>query len=405
MEQQIEQITISQYNYNLPDDNIAKYPLANRDESKLLVYRNGSITDAQFKDITEYLPHNSTLIYNNTKVIHARLHFKKESGAEIEIFCLEPISPSNYTQAFEATTACRWSVLIGNQKRWKQGALLKTVVIGNETVTISATQNRESTTTDVTFEWDNPNVTFAAILEAIGEIPIPPYLNRKSEECDKEIYQTVYSKIEGSVAAPTAGLHFTPQVLKKLSTIGVEREELTLHVGAGTFKPVKAYTIAQHKMHTELITASIQLINNLSTTYQHITAVGTTSVRALETLFHIGAKLTPQTPYNEVLYLTQWEAYDTPNNITRQQAFSNLKNYMEQNNITHISIKTQIIIVPGYKFRVVDNIITNFHQPQSTLLLLVSAFVDGNWEAIYKHALQNQYRFLSYGDASLLQRV
>lgn len=210
MEQQIEQITISQYNYNLPDDNIAKYPLANRDESKLLVYRNGSITDAQFKDITEYLPHNSTLIYNNTKVIHARLHFKKESGAEIEIFCLEPISPSNYTQAFEATTACRWSVLIGNQKRWKQGALLKTVVIGNETVTISATQNRESTTTDVTFEWDNPNVTFAAILEAIGEIPIPPYLNRKSEECDKEIYQTVYSKIEGSVAAPTAGLHFTP---------------------------------------------------------------------------------------------------------------------------------------------------------------------------------------------------
>lgn len=400
-----EEIRIEEYDYPLPDERIAKFPVPGRDTSKLLVYRGGNITETVFNRLPEQLPPDTLLVFNNTRVIQARIHFRKESGANIEIFCLEPDTPSDYALSFQSTGSCRWLCLVGNSKKWKEGELKNTFNAGGRQVTLSAV--RISTTPSgsiIEFRWDTPDITFATLLESAGELPIPPYLNRATEESDKETYQTVYSKIDGSVAAPTAGLHFTPKVFEALAAKGVERAELTLHVGAGTFKPVKSDTIGGHEMHTELISVGRELIEKLATTDRKIIAVGTTSVRTLESLYHIGTSLARggQLPPHGTPAVTQWQPYMHDDTLTRREALTHIARYMDREKMTQLVTSTQIIIVPGYKFRVAEGIITNFHQPHSTLLLLVSAFVDGDWRRIYDYALSHSFRFLSYGDSSLL---
>ncbi|MGL4852084.1 MAG: S-adenosylmethionine:tRNA ribosyltransferase-isomerase [Phocaeicola sp.] len=399
-----KQIEISEYNYPLPDEQIAKFPLTERDKSKLLVYRQGEIVQEHFAALPNYLQPGELIIFNNTKVIQARLHFRKETGAQIEIFCLEPIQPNDYVLSFQQTSSCSWLCMIGNLKKWKEGILtLKTVCKGME-LTVTATRKEcHGTSHWVDFSWDNPEVTFADLLESIGELPIPPYLNRDTEESDKESYQTVYSKIKGSVAAPTAGLHFTDEVLSALDQKGVERGEVTLHVGAGTFKPVKSETIAEHDMHTEYISVNRQTIQQLINHEGKAVAVGTTSVRTLESLYYIGVRLNqnPDLEPNE-LHVPQWMPYESHTQLTAAEALLKIATYMDKNELETLHTSTQIIIAPGYTFHIVQKIVTNFHQPQSTLLLLVSAFVNGNWKTIYDYALKSDFRFLSYGDSSLL---
>ena len=397
----VEDINIEDYNYGLPDERIAKYPLPQRDHSKLLVYRNGEISEDRFFQLNHYLPDNSLLVFNNTKVIQARMRFRKDTGAQIEIFCLEPRDPADYAQAFVQNKSCIWLCLIGNSKRWKGGKL--SCVIGNTSFSAERVESFGDTHL-VRFEWDNPSLSFAEILEKHGELPIPPYLNRKTEENDKETYQTVYSKIKGSVAAPTAGLHFTEPVFDSLKSKNIDLEELTLHVGAGTFKPVKSETLAEHEMHTECISVKKSTLVKLLENQGRVFAVGTTSVRTLESLYYIGAILeqkTPMNPYN--LSVSQWFPYNEENNkISTKQALENIVDYMDREGLENLSAHTQILIAPGYKFKVVNGIITNFHQPKSTLLLLISAYMNGNWQSIYNYALGNDFRFLSYGDSSLL---
>ena len=397
----VEDINIEDYNYGLPDERIAKYPLPQRDHSKLLVYRNGEISEDRFFHLNHYLPDNSLLVFNNTKVIQARMRFRKDTGAQIEIFCLEPRDPADYAQAFVQNKSCTWLCLIGNSKRWKGGKL--SCVIGNTNFSAERVESFGDTHL-VRFEWDNPSLSFAEILEKHGELPIPPYLNRKTEENDKETYQTVYSKIKGSVAAPTAGLHFTEPVFDSLKSKNIDLEELTLHVGAGTFKPVKSETLAEHEMHTECISIKKSTLVKLLENQGRVFAVGTTSVRTLESLYYIGAILeqkTPMNPYN--LSVSQWFPYNEENNkISTKQALENIVDYMDREGLENLSAHTQILIAPGYKFKVVNGIITNFHQPKSTLLLLISAYMNGNWQSIYNYALGNDFRFLSYGDSSLL---
>ncbi|MBQ8866950.1 MAG: S-adenosylmethionine:tRNA ribosyltransferase-isomerase [Bacteroidaceae bacterium] len=407
-------IHIQAYNYPLPDERIAKYPLAQRDQSKLLIYRNGEVVEDTFTALPTFLPKGSLMVFNNTKVIQARMHFRKETGALIEIFCLEPAHPSDYAQNFQQTEGCSWLCLVGNLKKWKEGTLTRQVEVKGSALTLSATrkENRE-TSHLIEFKWDNQGITFADILEAVGELPIPPYLNRATEEKDKETYQTVYSKIKGSVAAPTAGLHFTPQVLQALDAQGVEREELTLHVGAGTFKPVKSESIGGHEMHTEYISVRKQTIQRLMAHQGEATAVGTTSVRTLESLYYMGVTLSnnPEATEKE-LHVHQWQPYEYAESVKRgettalttMQALEHILNYMERNRLEVLHSSTQIIIAPGYNYHIVRRLVTNFHQPQSTLLLLVSAFVNGDWRRIYDYALSHDFRFLSYGDSSLLIR-
>lgn len=398
-----KEIRIEDFNYNLPDERIAKYPLKERDASKLLVYRNGAITDSNFYDLISFLPQKSLLIFNNTKVIQARLHFQKTTGAQIEIFCLEPYEPNDYLLSFQQKSTCSWLCLIGNLKKWKEGILSKEIAINNEIIHISA--ERVDTKGDshiVKFSWDNQDYTFSELLEAIGELPIPPYLNRETEEEDKQTYQTVYSKIDGSVAAPTAGLHFTPKVFESFSQQGIKTAEVTLHVGAGTFRPVKSEQIKGHTMHSEFISVKRETIQTLLNHDGAIIAVGTTSVRTLESLYYIGSRIAKD-PNND-LNVTQWEAYERKNNgLSKQEALTSILNYLDSHKLDTLIAHTQIIIGPGYQFKIVEGIVTNFHQPQSTLLLLVSAFIgDKDWKVIYNHALENNYRFLSYGDSSLL---
>lgn len=401
-----QHIHIEDYNYLLSDEKIAIYPLEKRDKSKLLLYRNGQISESVFSSIHEYIPQNSLLIYNNTKVIQARLHFKKATGAQIEIFCLEPNQPHDYALILQETKKCSWVCLIGNLKKWKEGELNKDVYINNERITLTA--KRIDSFADshiIEFEWDNEKVMFSDLLESGGELPIPPYLNRDTEEKDKETYQTVFSKIKGSVAAPTAGLHFTPEVFSHLKEKGVKTDEVTLHVGAGTFRPVKSETIKGHTMHSEFISVSKDTILNLLNHKEKVIAVGTTSVRTLESLYYLGVQLEKEQNPKE-LKVTQWQPYSEENNIlTKQKALENILKYLDQNKLQNILADTQIMIAPGYKFKIVDGIITNFHQPQSTLLLLVSAFVNGKWKDIYDYALTHNFRFLSYGDSSLLLNV
>ena len=397
-------IKISEFNYPLPDERIAKFPLANRDESKLLVYRQGEVSEDRFTSLPDYLEPGEMMVFNNTKVIQARLHFRKETGALIEVFCLEPIAPNDYVLSFQQTKKCSWLCMVGNLKKWKEGTLRCEVEVKGKTITLSATRGEcRGTSHWIDFEWDDDSLTFADVLEAVGELPIPPYLNRETQESDKQTYQTVYSKIKGSVAAPTAGLHFTERVLKALDEKGIDREELTLHVGAGTFKPVKSEEIEGHEMHTEYISVNKGTIEKLIAHGGKTIAVGTTSVRTLESLYYIGIiiHLNPEANQEE-LHVKQWMPYEPHPALTPVESLQNILDYLNRNNMEALHTSTQIIIAPGYEYKIVKKIVTNFHQPQSTLLLLVSAFVKGDWKKIYDYALSHDFRFLSYGDSSLL---
>ena len=409
----VKQIHISDYNYELPDSRIAKFPIAQRDHSKLLLYRQGEISEDLFYNLPDYLPQKGLMVYNNTKVIQARLHFRKESGALIEVFLLEPYQPADYEQMFQTTGRCSWLCLVGNQKKWKEGTLTRTIDINHDQVAISATRlGHHGTSQIVEFEWSvlpstsilHTSPSFSEVLDVVGELPIPPYLNRETQESDKRTYQTVYSKIKGSVAAPTAGLHFTPEVLAAIDARGIEREEVTLHVGAGTFRPVKSEDIGGHDMHTEYISVRRETIAKLIAYGGQAIAVGTTSVRTLESLYYMGLKVLANPDLKEEqLHVNQWEPYSElctpPPTLHALQA---LLSWMDAHELSVLHSSTQIIIVPGYDYKIVRMLITNFHQPQSTLLLLVSAFVNGDWHRIYDYALSHDFRFLSYGDSSLL---
>lgn len=403
MTSDLQKISINEFDYELPDDRIAKYPLQRRDSSKLLIYKNETITDKVFSSLPDCVPPGSLLVFNNTKVIQARMFFRKETGAQIEIFCLDPYLPGDYALNFQQTRKCSWHCLVGNLKKWKSGELTKSIALQDDIVVVKASRlGSDKDTHIVQFEWDNPKYTFSDILESGGELPIPPYLNRKTEERDKDTYQTLYSKIKGSVAAPTAGLHFTSEVFDGLKIKNIETDEVTLHVGAGTFRPVKSETIGEHEMHTEFITVTKATIQHiLRHTNKPLVAVGTTSVRTLESLYYIGVLL--HKDKNLTLRVNQWQPYESYNNkLTKEEALMAILKYLDDSRQDVLMADTQIMIVPGYKFKIVDAMITNFHQPKSTLLLLVSAFVGENWKAIYEHALNNNYRFLSYGDSSLL---
>lgn len=405
MSNKTQQIRIEEYDYPLPDERIAKFPLAKRDESKLLLYKDGQVSESVFKHIADYLPAGSLLVYNNTRVIQARLLFQKATGARIEVFCLEPAEPHDYALIFQQTERCSWICLVGNLKKWKDGLLTKKVAIQGEEVILSA-EKKEShgDSHRIEFTWNNPKYTFADLLDAAGVLPIPPYLHRETEKSDLVTYQTVYSKIKGSVAAPTAGLHFTPEVLADVDAHGIRREEVTLHVGAGTFKPVKSETIEGHEMHTEFISVRRSSIERIQKNLGKIIAVGTTSVRTLESLYYIGVKLASHPDAtSEELVVNQWMPYEAENNrIPVAEALQHILDYLDRHQADKLVTATQIIIAPGYEFKVVRGIITNFHQPKSTLLLLISAFVKGNWRTIYDYALSHDFRFLSYGDSSLL---
>lgn len=406
-------IRIADYAYELPDERIAKYPLAERDQSKLLIYDHGDVSEDTFVNLPNHLPAGALMVMNNTRVIQARLRFQKETGAQIEVFCMEPLAPLDYQLNFAATGSVEWLCMIGNLKRWKTGRIsVKLNGEGTKDIELTAERlpydnpNNDGTKHRVRFSWDDSKMTFSEVLEAMGELPIPPYLNRKTEESDLRTYQTVYSKIKGSVAAPTAGLHFTERVLQALDEAGIDREEVTLHVGAGTFKPVKSEEIGQHEMHSEYIVVRRQTIEKLLAHHCEAIAVGTTSVRTLESLYYIGKKLVYSLDLTEdELVVGQWEAYQTDDSPTRDdvaQALENILRYLDHHHLGALHTSTQIMIAPGYEYKIVRRMVTNFHQPQSTLLLLVSAFVQGDWRKIYNYALSHDFRFLSYGDSSLL---
>ena len=419
----MEEILIEEYNYPLPDERIAKYPLAARDQSKLLVYREGEVSEDKFYRVGEYVPTGSLLIYNNTRVIQARLEFHKEAGdeairligdkargARIEIFCLEPLEPHDYQLSLGSTEGCTWKCMIGNAKKWKSGALSQPVILpsGKEVRLWAEKGEQTGNTFSVRFSWEGASVSFAEILDAVGELPIPPYLNRKTEESDKTTYQTVYSRIKGSVAAPTAGLHFTDNVLNGLRERGVKTAEVTLHVGAGTFQPVKVADANQHTMHTEIIAVPKATIQTIIENLGHIVAVGTTSMRTLESLYFLGEQFYTRHMTQDIGHLTysvsQFEPYEKEHALSTREALQAIVDHLEQIGEEVLHAETQIMIKPGYIFHVVDQLITNFHQPKSTLLLLVSAFVGGDWHRIYDYALANDFRFLSYGDSSILFR-
>lgn len=411
-----KQIQISDYNYPLPDERIAKFPLTERDSSKLLVYRQGQVSHTDFRSLPSLLPQGALMVFNNTRVIQARLHFRKESkdmltqGALIEIFLLEPACPVEYQENFSSCGHCQWYCMIGNLKKWKEGDLHRTIRVAGEEVVLTASRQSQTSGTShlVDFHW-NGNTTWAELLDAVGELPIPPYLNRKTEASDLITYQTVYSRIKGSVAAPTAGLHFTDRVLTEIDACGIERQEVTLHVGAGTFKPVKSEHIGGHDMHTEHISVNRSVLQSLLHHQAEAIAVGTTSVRTLESLYYMGIRAhhlmqTGQdTGCGEELHVHQWEPYgegaDAPSSV---DSIGWLLQYMDTHELDVLHSSTQIIIAPGYTYHIVRMMVTNFHQPQSTLLLLVSAFVHGDWRTIYDYALAHDFRFLSYGDSSLL---
>jgi len=402
---QFHNISIQDFTYSLPADRIATYGLSERDQSKLLIWKNGEITDEHFYSLPDHLPPGSMLVFNNTRVIRARLFFRKPTGAKIEIFCLEPLNPIEYTQSFSQTACCNWKCIVGNLKKWKDEVLIQSFEKEGKHIEFRAEKVKLLTNNslEIRFSWNNPFYTFADLLELAGNLPIPPYLHRESEEIDLTSYQTVYSKIKGSVAAPTAGLHFTESVFEALEKKNISCEEVTLHVGAGTFQPVKAQTIGGHDMHTEHFIVSRDFVNRLSDFDGKIIAVGTTSVRTLESLYVIGCKLI-ENPKSDIsdLSVDQWEPYYNPKaKHSRHEAFVALSVWMHDHNLTKLNSSTQIIILPGYNFKVISGMVTNFHQPQSTLLLLIAAFLGDDWRRIYEHALRDNYRFLSYGDSNL----
>ena len=401
-------IHISDYQYDLPDERIAKFPMARRDQSKLLIYNKGVVGEDVFFHLPEYLPKGALMVFNNTKVIQARMHFRKtdangeHTGALIEVFLLEPAEPADYEQMFQTTGHCAWYCLVGNLKKWKEDPLTRTLDMEHGTLTIKATRGPiHGTSHRIDFEW-NGDVSFATIIDTMGELPIPPYLNRETQDSDKTTYQTVYSKIKGSVAAPTAGLHFTPEVLADLDAHDIEREELTLHVGAGTFKPVNTDTIGEHEMHVEQIEISLQNIQHILNHAGHpLIPVGTTTVRTIESVYWFGVQLS-QNPALDTMHIHQWDPYSLESlNISTAEAYSNVLHWMERHDTEHLHGDTQLMIAPGYKYHVIDGLITNFHQPKSTLLLLVSALIGDDWKECYRYALDHQFRFLSYGDSCL----
>ncbi len=435
-------IEIKNYDYSLPDERIAKYPLSQRDRSKLLVWHpaaeegnDGTIEEHHFCDLPSQIPAGSMIVFNNTKVIQARLHFRKPTGGVVEVFCLEPEAPKDYQQSFASEHECVWTCLVGNSKKWKEGPLSLSVTMpdGSEVTLYCERASEPGASQQIRFYWGeeqtpSQKVSFAQLLDAMGELPIPPYLNRETEESDKTTYQTVYSRIKGSVAAPTAGLHYTPEVLEALKQKDVDLQYLTLHVGAGTFKPVKSETIEGHDMHTEFISVPKQVIESILNfklrcsatvpgtppTSPFLFATGTTSVRTLESLYYIGVKLSAtadfQSVHSEDLIVHQWEPYDISYSLSVENALQRILDYLEATHQEQLVTATQILIAPGFQYRIIDAIITNFHMPQSTLLLLVSALTDGaslegrNWHRIYQYALEHDFRFLSYGDSSLLFR-
>jgi len=397
-------IAISEYDYPLDDNRIAKHPLKHRDASKLLVYKNKEVIKSTFTSIVDEFSTGDLMIFNNTKVIQARLRFTKETGANIEIFLLYPVVPNDYQLSFMQTHTNQWNCIVGNIKRWK-GEVLK-LSIGELGITLLAQMVRR--TEDgalVEFTWDNKDITFAQVVEHVGEVPIPPYLNRNPEADDKMRYQTVYAKPEGSVAAPTAGLHFTENVLSQLKVKGVLLTETTLHVGAGTFKPVKSPTIEDHEMHTERIYITIGLIDAILNRKKDVIAVGTTTLRTLESIYWLGVKVLENKIEENMYKVDQWDPYTLKQEIGLNEALNALKNQISDHRQGFLSASTQLLIVPGYKFKVVNRLVTNFHQPRSTLLLLVAAFIGDDWKEVYKFALENDFRFLSYGDSSILTRA
>ncbi len=398
-------IKISNYDYTLPENRIAKFPKTQRDHSKLLLYQHGNISEHIFSQLSSYVPKGTLMVFNNTRVIQARMHFRKTTGALVEIFLLEPYSPADYEQIFQTVGTCTWLCLVGNLKKWKSGelSLLTPLADGHTTILRAENMGVKGNSILVSFSWEG-NATFSEIIDAVGELPIPPYLNRATQESDKSTYQTVYSKIKGSVAAPTAGLHFTPQVLASLDEKGIDCEEVTLHVGAGTFKPVKSEKIEDHDMHTEYFCVKRQTIEKLISHDCKALAVGTTSVRTLESLYYLGAMVKADADLDiDALHVSQWQAYDEDTSkISPALALEALVEYMDHHALSDLHASTQIIIAPGYEYKIVKMLITNFHQPKSTLLLLVSAFVHGDWKNIYDYALSHDFRFLSYGDSSLL---
>lgn len=394
-------LSISDYNYPLPEERIAKYPLPERDHSKLLIYKDGEVREDHFFRVGDYIPAHSLLVYNNTRVIQARLVFHKPSGARIEIFCLEPLAPHDYQLSLSSTEGCTWKCMIGNAKKFRNTSIDMPLQVAGGNVVLRATKGEQTGNTfAVTFSWDG-GLSFAEILDAVGELPIPPYLNRPTEERDKTTYQTVYSRIKGSVAAPTAGLHFTEAVLADLWQRGIKTTELTLHVGAGTFQPVKTEDANLHTMHTEIIAVPRQAIVDILANLGYIVAVGTTSMRTLESLYFLGCMLFRG---DRSLHVPQFMPYEQEWTLSTEEALQALLAYLDETHQDTLHAETQIMIKPGYRFRVVEQLITNFHQPKSTLLLLVSAFVGEDWKKIYDYALAHDFRFLSYGDSSILFR-
>ena len=401
----IPEIRIEDYNYTLPDERIAKYPLSERDASKLLVYKDGMPSSSRFTDIVSFLPEGAMMVFNDTKVVPARLHFQRATGAHIEIFCLEPVKPEEYVTMFEVTDSCRWKCIVGNVKRWKSDTLYLYNPDSDATVSEMNLRadlvERTGETSVIEFTWDN-GAPFSKVLEICGSVPIPPYLNRDTEDVDLERYQTLYARYRGSVAAPTAGLHFTEKVLESIRNKGIDIETVCLHVGAGTFLPVKSSLVSEHTMHREPFVVTLAFLKKLLERKGRLVAVGTTSVRTLESLYYAGVKCLENGVPGDVC---QWEPYEREYKWSFEEALRAMICYLEENGLQSVQLGTSIIIVPGYEFKVVDILVTNFHQPQSTLLLLISAFVGGNWKAIYDHALGDGFRFLSYGDSSILFRV
>lgn len=400
----IPEIKIEDYNYPLPDERIAKYPLSERDASKLLIYRNGNVSQDRFRNIAEQIPEGSVMVFNDTKVVPARLHFQRESGAHIEIFCLEPVLPEEYVTMFAVTEICRWKCIVGNVKRWKSDTLhlynpLNDTEIEDMGLRADLVE-RCGETSIVEFTWKN-GAPFSKVLEICGSVPIPPYLNRDTENIDLERYQTLYARFRGSVAAPTAGLHFTEDVLNEIRSRNVVTDTVCLHVGAGTFLPVKSSNVAEHTMHREPFVVTLPLLERLIDKTGSLVAVGTTSVRTLESLYYVGVKCIESGKPSDV---DQWEPYTREYPYTVQESLNAIADYLRTNGLDELKVGTRIIIVPGYEFKLVDVLVTNFHQPQSTLLLLISAFVKGDWHNIYDFALENDFRFLSYGDSSILFR-
>lgn len=400
----IPQIRIEEFDYNLPDERIAKYPLEKRDASKLLMYREGKVSEYQFSSLPQLLPEDSIMVFNDTKVVPARLHFQRESGAHIEIFCLEPVSPEEYVSMFAVTDSCRWKCIVGNVKRWKKDTL-SLYNPGNareisEMDLRADLVERCGETSIVEFKWGN-GASFSKVLEVCGSVPIPPYLNRETEDVDLERYQTLYARYRGSVAAPTAGLHFTESVLDAIRNRNISMDTVCLHVGAGTFLPVKSSLVSEHTMHREPFVVTLALLERILASEGDVIAVGTTSVRTLESLYYIGVSCIEKGMPCDV---GQWDPYSREYEYSTEQSIKAIISYLKENGLDELKLGTRIIIVPGFRFRIVDVLVTNFHQPQSTLLLLISAFVDGEWKSIYDYALENGFRFLSYGDSSVLFR-